>query len=202
MVMEPSTEQHLIEAVKTGDRGALGRLLSEYHYRIYNVVLRMVRHRDDAAEVTQEVMLKIVEHIDEFQGRSHITTWMIRIAMNLAISHLRQGRVRAALSLNGMGTDQGSSGGNVDRHRSLVSHIPDHRELRPDLGVEQKESIALLHRALAKIDIDFKAVLVLRDIDQMDYQQVAEVLDVPVGTVKSRLFRARLALRQQMIRLT
>ena len=188
--MGSANEQQLVNAVRRGDRAALGRLLTLYQNRLFNIVLRMVRNRDDAAEVVQEAMLKVIEHIDDFQGKSRISTWMIRIAMNLTISHLR--KKRPTRSLDGDGHN---------RPRNPGAQLADDREPGPLERVQQKEMIDYLHLAMDRIDVDFRGVLILRDIDQMDYQQMAEVLGIPVGTVKSRLFRARLGLRQEMFKL-
>ena len=185
-------EEELVKAIGNGDQGALGELLDAYQHRVYNVCLRMVGNRDDAAEVTQETMLKVIQHIGEFKGRSHIATWIIRIAMNLAVSHLRKRRLRQTTSLDAADNDQSVS---------LGQQLPDRREPAPESNVQQKEMSAYLHVALGQVDEQFRSVLVLRDIEQMGYQQIAAVLELPVGTVKSRLFRARLALRQRLQRL-
>lgn len=183
----------LLDAVAQGDRAALGRILALHQDRLYNVVRRMVGNRDDAAEITQEAMLKIVEHIDRFERRSSIGTWMTRIAMNLAISHLRKRKHRQTISLEQDGPESGDASGTP-----LNRNLADRREPQPHQRVQERELLAHLQTALGQLDDDFRAVLVLRDIDRLDYQAIAEVLQVPVGTVKSRLFRARLALRQAM----
>ena len=100
MRADGNDEQRLVEAAIGGDGAALGELLSRYRHRLYNVVLRMVSHRDDAAELTQEAMLRILEHISDFRGGSNNYTWMVRIAMNLSISHLRKRRIRQSVSLD------------------------------------------------------------------------------------------------------
>ena len=191
--MSRTDESTLIDTAMRGDRSAMGQLLDRYQHRLFNVVLRMVSNREDAADVTQDAMLKIVAHFDEFQGKARLTTWMIRIAMNQSISHLRKRRHRQTQSLDDDGDDGNRKGGARD--------TADDREPGPLERVQQNEMIAHLHRAMDNLDQDFRGVLVLRDIDQMNYQEIAEVLEVPVGTVKSRLFRARLALRQEMMRL-
>jgi RNA polymerase sigma-70 factor (ECF subfamily) len=192
--MSRTDESTLIDAAMRGDRSALGQLLGQYQHRLFNVVLRMVSNREDAADVTQEAMLKIVTHFDDFQGKAKLTTWMTRIAINQSISHLRKRRHRRTQSLDDDGGDNGW------RSRG-AQDTADDREPGPLERVQQKEMIAHLHRAMDGMDHDFRGVLVLRDIDQMNYQEIAQVLEVPVGTVKSRLFRARLALRQEMMRL-
>lgn len=188
------TEQQLVNKAVLGDRGALGRLLEAYQHRLYNVVLRMVCNRDDALDVTQETMLKIVSNIEGFGGRSALGTWMVRIAMNEAISFLRRRRDRGEVSLDG--EMDGRSDG--EQASSLKEQIRGPREQEPVERVQKNEMLKLLHLALGLVEADLRAVLVLRDIDDMEYDQIAEVLEIPLGTVKSRLFRARLALRRQM----
>ncbi|MCX5659522.1 MAG: sigma-70 family RNA polymerase sigma factor [Planctomycetota bacterium] len=194
--MAQPSEPPAIEAVMRGDAGALGRLLEFHQHRLYNVCYRMLGHRDDAAEVAQEAMLKIVEHIHDFNGQSEITTWMVRIAMNLSISHLRKRKLRHTTSL-----DSGGGGDPDDQSTALRHELKDHREPSPGSSVEQQETAAQLQVALARIEEDFRSILILRDLEGMDYQHIADVLALPVGTVKSRLFRARLALRHEMLRL-
>ncbi|MEX2213406.1 MAG: sigma-70 family RNA polymerase sigma factor [Phycisphaeraceae bacterium] len=192
----PLTEDQLVAKARKGDRQAMGELLSNYHNRLFNVALRMVSDREDAAELTQDAMLKIVQHLDGYDGRSQLSTWMIRITMNLSISHLRKRRLRKTASLDAQtGGDDGTDAGSSPR---LGGRLTEEREPNPDACVEKSEMIAELHLAMDRLDEEFRAVLVLRDINDMDYKEIADVLEVPVGTVKSRLFRARVALRQEM----
>lgn len=192
--MPHASDHDLLARVRRGDQMALGELLKRHQKRLYNVCLRMVGNRDDAAELTQDTLLKIVEHISGFRADSQLTTWMVRIAMNQSISHLRKRRLRHTSSLDGPLHD----GQQDDQAGALRQSLVDHREPRPDQRVQLLELGMQIQSALQRIDPDFRAALVLRDVEQMDYQQMAEVLEVPVGTVKSRLFRARLALRQQL----
>lgn len=191
----PLSETQLVQAATRGDQAALGDLLQTYQHRIFNVCLRMVGQRDDAAELAQETMLKAIEHLHDFRGQSGFATWIIRIAMNLSISHLRKRRVRGTVnSLDAPGSAD-------DQSNALRQQLIDHREPEPDFGVQKKELMEYLHTALERVDEEFRAVLVLRDIEEMDYLQIASVLSLPPGTVKSRLFRGRLALRQALAKL-
>ncbi|MCC6580282.1 MAG: RNA polymerase sigma factor [Phycisphaeraceae bacterium] len=184
--MATRPEQQWALAAAGGDQAALAKLLETIQHRVYTLVLRMVSHRDDAAEVTQDVLLKIVQNISVFKGQSDVRTWAIRIAMNQSISHLRKRKLRRTASL-----DQQAEEGPT----------PPGREPDPAWNVQQRESLDHLRVALSRVEESFRGVLVLRDIEQMDYQQISQVLDLPAGTVKSRLFRARLALRQEMMAL-
>ncbi len=198
--MTPSAEQALLAKARRGDQQALGELLMAYQDRLYSVCLRMVSHPDDAAEVCQDVLLKIVQGIPKFRGDSGLSTWMTRIAMNQSISHLRKRRLRKTISLDGPGGDRQQVDPD-DQAAALRRQLADTREPLPDQRVQEDEMLARLQQALANLDDSFRAILVLRDIEQMDYARISQTLDLPVGTVKSRLFRARLALRQEMDRL-
>lgn len=195
--MTPTAEQALLAKARRGDRQALGELLVAYQDRLYSVCLRMVSHPDDAAEVCQDVLMKVVQGIGRFRGESGLATWMTRIAMNQSISHLRKRRIRRTVSL-----DQASQTDRDDDQASALRHqLADTREPGPDQRVQESDMLERLQQAMANLDDDFRAVLVLRDIEQLDYAMISQTLDIPVGTVKSRLFRARLALRQEVDRL-
>lgn len=192
--MSQPSDTWLIEQIRDGDRAALGRLLEKHQHRLYSIALRMVSNRDDAAEVTQDAMLKIVQHIDTFRSEAQITTWMTRIVMNQAITRLRRRKLRDHASLDSTRPSQRDS----DQASSLAKVLQDHREPSASQRVQEGEMIDQLLSAIDRLDTDFRAVLVLRDLEEMDYQQIADTLEIKVGTVKSRLFRARLALRQEM----
>lgn len=195
--MSQATQATLIEQIQQGDRAALGTLLQQNERRLYNVALRMVSNPDDAAEVTQDAFAKIIAHIGSFRSDAQITTWMTRIVMNQAISLLRRRKLRDHVSLESSGSRANSD----DQAATLRRHLADGREQRPDQRVEQDEMLEVLRNAIDRLDEDFRAVLVLRDIEQMHYDEIAQTLELKPGTVKSRLFRARLALRQEMLRL-
>lgn len=192
--MTPADEQALIDKVLGGDRAALGDLLRSNERRLFNVCLRMVSNRDDAAELTQDAMVKIVQNLDSFRGDARLTTWMTRVAMNLCLSHLRKRKLRHTVSLSSNGTTSADS----DTMPRLADRIQDPTEPGPDSRVQQREMLDRLQSAIDRLDDDQRAVLVLRDLEQLDYLQIAQNLELPVGTVKSRLFRARLALRDLM----
>ena len=194
--ISPEREQELVAQVQSGDRSALGELLEAHQRRVYHVCLRMVGQPEDAAELTQETLLRAVQHVDSFAGGAKFSTWLIRIAMNQSISHLRKFKLRKSLSLE----HQSAAEGAAENGQPLKDFIPQNHELSPELRVEKDEQLGRLAASLEQIDEPLRAVIVLRDLQGMDYQQIAETLEVPVGTVKSRLFRARLALRMEMER--
>ena len=191
--MDVADERDLAARIARGDRVAVAELLEANEGRLFNVCLRMVGHRDDAAELTQDAMVRIVQHLGGYRGDARLTTWMTRIAMNGCLSFLRKRRLRSTVSLHG-----GPDPTDLDGRSALAARLADHREPAPEQRVELEEQLGRLHVAMGRLDPDHRAVLVLRDLEQMDYREIAEALELPVGTVKSRLFRARLALRGAM----
>jgi len=190
-------EDKLAKLAAQGNHKALAELLAHFEDRVYSVCYRMTRHPDDALDMAQQTMLKVIQNITKFQGSASISTWIYRIATNESISHLRKQQVRKTTSLD----QPASSTQNNARPASLGSMIVDNRELSADLHVQKMETKRLLREALTQLDADHRTVLVLRDTQQMNYQQIGEILELPEGTVKSRLFRARLALREKMLQL-
>jgi len=191
--MQQPSDAELIERLRGGDPSAMGELLSRHQQRLYNIALRMVSNRDDAAEVTQDAIVKIIQHLDGYRSEAQVTTWMTRIVMNQAITRLRRRKLRDHASL-----DSTRSAGGEDQGLSLGQFLENAQEPRPDQRVEQEEMIEQMLSAIDRLDTDYRAVLVLRDLEELDYQTIAQTLELKVGTVKSRLFRARLALRQEM----
>jgi len=200
--MSPPPDDQLLDAIHRGQTGALGRLVEAYQDVVFNVCYRMLGNREDAADAAQDTLVKVVEAIEGFRGQSQLSTWIVRVAMNQSITALRKRKVRRAVSLeanSGSASQNGDAGADAqpsgDGWRGAIS---DWREPSPSQRVETQEMVDHLHVALGQLDESFRAILVLRDIEQMDYHQIGQVLELPRGTVKSRLFRARLALRQKL----
>ena len=183
--LTPLAELQLVEAHRDGDPAAMGTLLEAYQRRIYSICYRMVRDEHEARDLTQDAMLRVIQGLDSYDGRSKLSTWVIRVTMNTCLSHLRKQKLRRHGSLDA-GSENATSGP-LDP-RSLG-------ELSPAGRVELAEMRIMLGRALLCLDPDMRAVLVLRDMQELEYGKIAKALEVPIGTVKSRLFRARVALR-------
>lgn len=171
----------LVAAARDGDRSSLDVLLRRHYDRIFAVCRRVTGHDADAADAAQEAMIAIVRGLSKFDGRSSIATWVYRIATNASLDELRRRRRRPLVGIDtaGHGDDAVS-----------VEHAD------PDAGV-RLEGIGdrmLLDAALAGLAEDFRIPVVLRDVGDLDYSEIAEVLGVPVGTVKSRIARGRAAL--------
>ncbi|MFN4243742.1 MAG: RNA polymerase sigma factor [Tepidisphaerales bacterium] len=173
------------ERALTGDRAAFGQVVLLTQDRLYTVLLRILGDRDDAREVAQDTYLKAMTSLHTFRGHASPYTWLYRIAVNLAVSRLRKLRRQRAWAA------------------SLPASLPwgsrPATETPPEAALRAERSRQVLV-ALGRLDSEYRAVLVLRDVDGLDYPEIAEVLQVPLGTVKSRLFRARLALRHELQR--
>lgn len=190
----------LVKAIQGGDSSAWTRLLTAYQDRLFGVCMRMVGDRERAADLTQDSMVRIIEGIKTYDGRAKLSTWMIRVTMNVCLSKLRSEKLRRHASLDA-GLEAGGnapSGASGERGRTGAERVPDEqgREPAAELSVEREETRRLVAAALDRILPEQRAILVLRDSNGLEYEQIAEVLGVPVGTVKSRLFRARSALRE------
>ncbi len=180
---EPS-DMELVRQAQRGAPSAFAELVSRYQDRVFNTCYRMCHHHADALDLTQSTFLKALEGLRQFQGRSAFYTWLFRIAMNLTISH-RRARQHPVHSLGAAADDCGPP-----------SVQPAARETDVSEPVEREERHQRVAAALAQLDEEFRAAVVLKDIEGLDYAAIAEILDVPVGTVKSRIFRGRMSLRE------
>jgi len=183
----------LVRKCRQGDSAATERLILKYQSRIYNAILRICADREDAAELTQDTFVKVIENIDKFEGRSSFYTWAFRIGVNLTLNHCQRSGKLGLKSLDAEDSENDSS-----TRRTLKEFITDDSLPDPAVVAENKELCEAIEEALTKLDGDQRAVIVLRDIEGMNYAQIAKVLDIKLGTVRSRLSRARTNLREIM----
>jgi RNA polymerase sigma-70 factor, ECF subfamily len=174
-----SDDASLIAATLAGDTAAFGRLVGQYQDRLYNSLLRVLGSAEDAADITQDAFVQAYTKLDTFRGSAAFYTWLYRIAFNLAMSHARRGHKAASL----------------DCLKAIAGEEPMDGAPAVETGLIQQERIDLVHAALAQLGIDYRQILVLREIDGCSYEEIAEILELPVGTVRSRLFRARMHMR-------
>ncbi|MBX3365405.1 MAG: sigma-70 family RNA polymerase sigma factor [Phycisphaeraceae bacterium] len=187
-------ERELVARIRAGRQEAWGELLERYQDRLYTICFRMVHHRELAADLTQDAMIKIMQGLESYDGRAKLSTWIIRITMNVCLSRLRAEKIRRHASLDASESRDGyfdPGGGRPAGRRREREHFP-------GTSVEHSDLRATLARALECLGPDQRAILILRDVRGLDYEQIAEVLGLAGGTVKSRLFRARAALRDAM----
>lgn len=197
-------ERALVQAIRRAGTGPeareqWSRLVNLYQRRLFAVCLRMVGNPQTAQDLTQDVFVKVIQGLNTWDGRSRLSTWMVRVAMNVCLSHLRAAKVRKTTSLDaGWGGTSfapslvRSGGASSESVRTIGGNLA---EPAGGLSVERDEERRIVASALGELDPDQRAIIVLRDVQGLDYQQIASVLGLEVGTVKSRLFRARLALR-------
>jgi RNA polymerase sigma-70 factor, ECF subfamily len=183
-------------AAQKGDRAAFGELVRSVQQRLYNAVFRIVGDVDDALELTQEAFVKALDKVGDFRGDCAAYTWLFRIAMNLSISRLRSDKVRKAYSIDA--ETKSNANGPEDQMSTLRQRLASGGR-RPDEDAEHGERLRLVAHALGQLDPSDRALLVMRDIDGQDYNEMAVALDVPLGTLKSKLFRARVALRERFL---
>ena len=189
-------DQQTLAQLRRGNWSAMEQLVHRYQDRLYVTVLRMVNHPDDAADLVQETFVRAMQGVARFEGKSTLYTWLFRIAVNLAISHRRANQFRASVSFDG---DREEDDAHVNRQAAgLRRQLAQETEDDPALSAERRMEYERLMAALAALDPEFRAVIVLRDVEECDYGQMSAILEVPPGTIKSRLFRARIALRDAL----
>ncbi len=186
-------EALLVEQARGGDMAAFSRLVTRYQDRILNTCWRMCGNLEDAQDLTQEAFLKALESLGGFRRQANFYTWLYRIAINLSITHMRKRKRAVVLSLHQQDGTMNQEASGESTMRDIPSTLPD-----PPTHVSSREIEQRAVEALDSLDDDHRAVVVLRDLEAMNYEEIAAVLEVPTGTVKSRLHRARLALRDQL----
>lgn len=194
-------DARLIERIRAtssraDSQAALAELLQAHEERIFATCLRMVRDPETARDLTQDAMVKVIQGLDSFDNRARFSTWLTRVAMNVCISYMRKRKLRRHASLDAPMASGGGGAGASEGGRTFSDALEAAPEPSGQERVETREDRDMLLAALDTLDPDHRAVLVLRDGQDLDYQQIGEVLGVPIGTVKSRLFRARAALRE------
>ena len=181
----------LVRQCWQGDSAAIERLILKYQNRIYNVILKICADPDDAAELTQDTFVKIIENIENFQGRSSFYTWAFRIAVNLTLNYCRR---NARIGFSSLDAEQVMY--NSQPGIFLKELLSNDSSLDPAMVAQDHELCHIVVESLKKLDDAQRAVVVLRDIEGMHYEQIANVLDIELGTVRSRLSRGRKKLRQ------
>ncbi len=178
-------DQKLMQKAKRGDHSAFAELVDKYRDKIYAYLYRMVGNREDALDLAQETFLRVFSNLRNFQVGQPFRPWLYRIATNLAIDHLRRRRPTIAL-------DAPLVDGEPLR-LELVEQGPGPAEQH-----EQAELAAYLAQKVAELPPNYRSVFLLRHGHDLSYQEIADILQVPVSTVKTRLFRAREALRLKL----
>lgn len=183
--MSAVPDEVLVKRAQSGDRNSLNELIGRYERKTYNLAYRLMGNHADASDAAQEALVRLCLRIHKFRGDSAFSTWLFRVVTNTCLDELRRrGRLRHASLDDLLPVDEG-----------LVPRQAADTSANPVEWAERNEVQAAIHRAIRRLPEDYRVVVVLRDIQGLSYQEIATVLGATLGTVKSRLHRARQALR-------
>ncbi len=192
MPPDDSTERRFVERLQRHDERAFNELVDVYSPRVYRLVVRMLGRRDEAEDMAQEVFVQVFKGIGQFRGESKLGTWIYRVAINLCKNRSKylsrrhddkQDALDAVADWQPLHQAKGVTSGEISR---------------PDHLVEGMQIEALMRRCIAELDPDFREALILRDVENLSYEEIIEITGVAEGTVKSRIHRARALLRQRV----
>jgi RNA polymerase sigma-70 factor (ECF subfamily) len=180
----------LVERAKAGDTAAFEVLVRQYERQIFRTALHITQNREDAEDITQDVFFKAFQKLEQFQGNSKFSTWLVRIAVNESLMRLRKRKTSRTVSMDqDVETDEGSI------PRDFAEWRPN-----PEQNYSQSELAEILRKTIAGLPPGFRTVFTLRDIENLSTEETAEALNLSVPAVKSRLLRARLQLRERLSR--
>lgn len=178
-------DQKLIDDCLAGQTEAFGRLVVRYQDRLFNSLVNILGSADEARDAAQDAFVQAFQKLDTFRGRSAFYSWLFRIAVNAAVNHKRKVR-RVAASIE------------ASRELAGVEPTDGRPDSRPSYSLELAEQQAAVQAALAELAADHRVVLVLKEIEGLKYEEIAEILGCPIGTVRSRIHRARSELRAKL----
>ncbi|HEX7962719.1 MAG TPA: sigma-70 family RNA polymerase sigma factor [Terriglobales bacterium] len=183
-------ELALVQAAKQGDVGAFEQLVKRYDRNIFRIAQHITQNREDAEDVVQDAFLKAYENLDQFQGNSKFYTWLVRIAVNESLMKLRRRKTSKTVSMD---EDVETEEGSMPREFADWSPNPEQQYGQSELG-------DILRKTIQGLPTSFRTVFVLRDVEGLSTEETAEMLNLSVPAVKSRLLRARLQLRERLNR--
>ncbi|MDR1959668.1 MAG: sigma-70 family RNA polymerase sigma factor [Planctomycetaceae bacterium] len=179
-----NNDDFLIDRTIQGDRDAFGRLVSQYQERLFNTMFRFTGNAEDTYDVVQETFFQAFLHLNTFRKSSKFYTWVYRIAFNVAMGIKRK---KKAVSI-------------FNKEGDLTGGYLETSPPRPDDILIVEENIELVKWAIGRLEEEFRSVIVLREIEDFSYEEISEILDIPIGTVRSRLHRARGILKEILLR--
>lgn len=188
--VSPSEEAKLVERARQGDVDAFEALIVQYERKVYNLAYRLTGNPEDASDLAQEAFVRVYQSLGDFRGDSSFATWLYRIVANACRDELRRRQRQRTVSLEV--TVENEDG-------EMVRQYADEGE-GPDQALERVELQRLVRETLATLDEDHRQILILRDFQDLSYQDIAELLNLSLGTVKSRINRARNALKEKLAR--
>jgi RNA polymerase sigma-70 factor (ECF subfamily) len=183
---EDDADRALILQCQAGNRDAFDRLISKYQRRVYTFAYRLTGNAEDAADVAADVFVRLYTSLGSFRGNSSFVTWLYRVVTNIYLDSRKRKRIRQTQSLDDV----------IELEESTVQRQYDDDSPTPQEIAEGRERTAALQKAIASLPEYQRVMIVMYHVDGMAYEEIAEALEMPIGTVKSRLNRARLALRR------
>jgi RNA polymerase sigma-70 factor, ECF subfamily len=183
---QPAAPDELIERCLQGDQGAWDTIVRQHWRKVFNVAYKFVGKHDEAEDLTQDIFFKIFKSLDTFDRRANFQTWLISVSRNLCIDHYRSVRKERET---------------IDRDVDPGDLSPTSHEVSPYAALEQADRVVLLRGALEHLPVTLRTAVLLRDIQELSYQEIATRLKLPEGTVKSRINRGRGELARQIRRL-
>ena len=177
-------DQVLISQTLEGQTSAFGELVRKYQNRLFNGMVHMLRNEAEAEDVVQDAFILALTRLETFHGNSAFFTWLYRIAYNVAVSRIRRRKPTVSLTANA---------NDDSRSFDFEGNAPP-----PDDRMSRSEDVEQLQNAMGRLSEEHRTVLVLREMQQLDYDAISEVLELPIGTVRSRIHRAREQLKQQL----
>ncbi len=185
MIVNAIPDQTLIDQCLAGRREAFGQLVERYQHRLYHGLLHALGSAEDAQDIAQEAFVHAFEKLASFKGEAAFYSWLFRIALNASVSARRKTR-RMAASVE------------TRRDESGLEPTDENPASEPSYAMDVSDRQRLVRQALAELSEEFRTALVLKEMDGMSYEEIAEVIEVPLGTVRSRIHRARLELRAKL----
>jgi RNA polymerase sigma factor (sigma-70 family) len=185
-MMDRRSDLKLIRRCKRGEEAAFAELLARYRGPIYGLCLRMVRHTEDARDLAQEIFIKVFSMLDRYDEEYAFSSWLFRIATNHCIDYLRRNRLRF-LSL------EAGTGGDEEIPLQIPGPDPD-----PQVILQRAEAVERIAEVVAELPPHYRIIILLRHDQQLSYEEIAEVLGLPLGTVKARIHRARNQIQRRL----
>ena len=183
--MKHTTDQSLIEACLAGRREAFGQLVERYQHRLFHSLVHLLGSTEDAQDAAQDALILAFEKLGTFRGESQFYSWLFRIAYNSAVSSKRKtGPMSVSLEAR--------------RDASGLEPADLNPSTEPSFGLDVSDRQRLVQQALGELSEEFREAIVLKEVEQMSYEEIAEVVGIPLGTVRSRIHRARMELRQKL----
>lgn len=183
--MNQTPDHTLIENCLAGRRDAFGQLVERYQNRLFHSLVHLLGSTEDAQDAAQDAFVQAFEKLASFRGQSQFYSWLFRIAFNTAVSAKRKTR-RMSVSLDGRRESTGAEPSDVNP------------STEPSYAMDVSDRQRLVRQALAELSEEFRTALVLKEMDGMSYEEIADVIEVPLGTVRSRIHRARLEMRDKL----